>query len=202
MTRDYKYSRSKSKKPLPGWLWLITGFALGLIVAFFVYLHGQQALKEARQSASGIPSELEQRRVEQPPEPAAPAKRKFDFYTLLPELEVMVPAEDLQQDAQERRAQTARQIPDTRSDRNTPAASQHSSGYILQAGSFQKLNEADTLKARPALMGVESSIQTVKVDRSTWHRVRVGPYRDRQQANRMRAKLKKNRIDTMLLMAR
>lgn len=199
MTRDYKYASSKIKKPLPAWLWLITGFALGLIVAFFVYLNGQQALKEARLQALGkTPAVSSAHQAEQPEEPAEPTKRKFDFYTLLPELEVLVPEEE----QTERASEPVPQTPDYRPQAPARSASQAISGYVLQAGSFQKLVEADSLKARLALMGVESSIQTVKVDQGTWHRVRVGPYRDRQQANRMRAKLRKNHIDTVLLVSK
>jgi cell division protein FtsN len=200
MTRDYKYATSKTKQPLPGWLWLITGFALGLIVAFFVYLNGQQALKEARQNALGkAHADLSERQAEQRPEESAEsAKRKFDFYTLLPELEVVVPEEDQPQ----RGSQPVPQAPSHRPEQTGPPASQASSGYVLQAGSFQKLIEADSLKARLALMGMESSIQTVRVNGDTWHRVRVGPYQDRQQANRVRAKLRKNHIDTVLLVTK
>lgn len=199
MTRDYKYASHKTRKPLPGWLWLITGFAMGLVVAFFVYLDGQQSLKEARLQALGkAPAVLSADQAEQSTQPAKPAKPKFDFYTLLPELEVLVPEEE----QTEHDVKPAPPAPDHRPEESASSASQAARGYVLQAGSFQKLAEADSLKARLALMGVESSIQTVKVDQSTWHRVRVGPYRDRQQANRIRAKLKKNHIDTVLLVTK
>ena len=198
MTQDYKYSRSKTRKPLPGWLWLITGFALGLVVAFFVYLNGQRALKELRQSEPRLSQRLEARDMQAPQQAASPEKRKFDFYTLLPELEVIVPDGG----PPERDPQPARQRPDNQAGQKTAVPVQPSTGYLLQAGSFHKLQEADSLKARLALLGVESRIQTVRVDQGTWHRVRVGPYRNRQQANRVRAKLKKNHIDTLLLMAK
>lgn len=199
MTKDYKYARSNTKKPLPGWLWLITGFALGLIVAFFVYLNGQQALKEARLKALGKASaEPSEHHPERPDGSAPPAKRKFDFYTLLPELEVIVPEEGQPQ----RGSDPMPQVPSHRPEETDPPSAQASTAYVLQAGSFQKPVEADSLKARLALMGVESSIQTVRVDKDTWHRVRIGPYRDRQQANRVRAKLRKNHIDTVLFVAK
>ena len=38
-TRDYKHSGRKKQKPaLPGWVWLLSGLAIGLFVALLVYL--------------------------------------------------------------------------------------------------------------------------------------------------------------------
>ena len=74
--------------------------------------------------------------------------------------------------------------------------------YILQAGSFQRLEEADSLKASLALLGVEANIQTVTVDRNTWHRVRVGPYDNLAKLKRVRGRLTRNQIDTVTLQER
>lgn len=178
---------------------MLTGIALGLIIAFFVYLDSRRVMKENRSTVFSAPGELQQDGVER--EQQAPMKRKFDFYTLLPELEVLVPEPSRQEPYQPA-------FPDTSSanvpqpDRKEPTAATPSTSYILQVGSFQKHGEADSLKAQLALLGVESNIQTVNVDNSTWHRVRVGPYRDRQRLNQIRAKLSKNNIDGMLMMAR
>ena len=47
--------------------------------------------------------------------------------------------------------------------------------YYLQAGAFEDPSEADNLKARLALMGVEASVQKVDVpDKGTMHRVLTG----------------------------
>jgi cell division protein FtsN len=47
---------------------------------------------------------------------------------------------------------------------------------FLQLGSFQNENEADNLKAKLALLGVEAKIQSVSIpDKGMVHRVRVGP---------------------------
>lgn len=69
--------------------------------------------------------------------------------------------------------------------------------YFLQAGSFSTTNDAEKLKARLALMGLESSIQTATIpDRGVWYRVRLGPYKDTDELNRTRASLKQNGVDT------
>ncbi|MDO8788571.1 MAG: SPOR domain-containing protein [Sulfuritalea sp.] len=62
--------------------------------------------------------------------------------------------------------------------------------FFLQVGAFQKAADADNLKAKLALTGLEASVQEVSVpDKGTMHRVRVGPFRDPEEMNRARALL-------------
>ncbi len=75
--------------------------------------------------------------------------------------------------------------------------------FFLQAGSFQNAPDADNLKARLALVGVEASIQTTHLpEKGVWHRVRVGPYADVEELNRIRAILKQNGVDAALVKVR
>jgi len=67
--------------------------------------------------------------------------------------------------------------------------------FFLQVGAFQKAAEADNLKARLALTGLEASVQEVTVaDKGTMHRVRVGPFRDPEEMNRARTLLSQNGV--------
>ena len=75
--------------------------------------------------------------------------------------------------------------------------------FFLQAGSFQNAPDADNLKARLALVGIEASIQTTNLpDKGVWHRVRVGPYADVEELNRVRGVLKQNGVDAALVKVR
>jgi len=75
--------------------------------------------------------------------------------------------------------------------------------FFLQTGSFQDVAEADNLKARLALLGLEAMIQTRTLpEKGVWHRVRVGPYEDVEELNRVRSVLKQNNIDTALVKVR
>jgi cell division protein FtsN len=68
---------------------------------------------------------------------------------------------------------------------------------FLQAGSFQRAADADNLKARLALMGVEASVQEAEVaDKGKMFRVRVGPYTSADEMNRARSQLSQNGIQT------
>jgi cell division protein FtsN len=72
--------------------------------------------------------------------------------------------------------------------------------YYLQAGAFQNPAEADNLKARLALLGVETAIQTLELgDKGVLHRVRVGPFRALDEVDRTRALLTQNNIPVTLV---
>ncbi len=84
--------------------------------------------------------------------------------------------------------------------KSTPAAKET---FFLQTGSFQNAPEADNLKARLALLGIEASIQTRTLpEKGVWHRVRVGPYSDIEELNRVRGVLTQNGIEVALVKVR
>lgn len=71
--------------------------------------------------------------------------------------------------------------------------------YVVQAGAFPDFAEADKVKARLALLGIVSEIQTAEADGRTFHRVRIGPINNLDQLNRLRARLRQNRIDFLVI---
>ena len=168
----------KKRKPvtptslLPDWAWLGVGITAGIAIAMMIDIDGWFADRPgAAKQETATPAE-------------SSGKREFDFYTLLPELEIIIPQEE-----------TTSQ--DKQPVKPAPAASQGS--YLLQAGSFKQLGEADSLKARLALLGIESHIQSVNVNNTAWHRVRIGPSKDRQALEQTRKHLSTNHIDTILM---
>ncbi len=61
---------------------------------------------------------------------------------------------------------------------------------FLQVGAFENAAEADSLKARLALAGIEASAQRAQLpDGRTVHRVRVGPFSSPEQMNPVRGRL-------------
>lgn len=191
MTRDYKNTRRHADDPLPGWVWMLAGLTMGLAVALVVYLNQPRVTRAELKADNGAPANpTSGAQAARQPRPAS-AERRFDFYTLLPELEVVVPEN-----------QSRRTPAGNAGVQSAPAQAAASGPYVLQAGSFQRASEADTLKANLALLGVEADIQTVTVDRNTWHRVRIGPYQDLAELNRVRDRLTHNHIDTVTLKER
>jgi cell division protein FtsN len=67
---------------------------------------------------------------------------------------------------------------------------------FLQLGSFQDQDDADNLKAKLALLGIEATIQSVDVPgKGLVHRVKVGPFATPDDVARVRAQLKQNGIN-------
>ncbi|MCG5499638.1 SPOR domain-containing protein [Ectothiorhodospira lacustris] len=190
--------QAEERAPLPGWVWGAAGLAVGLFAAAVVYLQTQ---RDAPTTTTTVAApQIQQQPLQQPlqqPRPAAPApaqkpveeapRPRFDFYTLLPELEVVVPEPQVQ-------PRTAPGGPPP-----PPTPVQQPGRYLLQAGSFRAQQEADRLRASLALMGVEARIQQVSVNGDTWHRVQVGPFTDLDNLNRMRERLHANQVQTIMV---
>ncbi len=163
MPKDYKHRpRGRKDKRAPCWAWLLIGVLLGLFGAFLVYLKEYPRLALITQASSGAatpPASATQ--AQQAGSPAQrPPKPRFEFYTVLPEMEVRVPDE---------------QLPVRQTRREEHAG--ESASYVLQVASFKNHQEADRLRATLALRGMEATIQTVSVNgQQTWHRVRMGPF--------------------------
>ena len=191
MPRDYKSRVMRNeKKSLPGYVWLLSGLAIGLFVAFIVYLDKQP--ESNKDFGSAIQQELDklkqqaQKQKDIKPEPEKTEKeQKFNFYTLLPELEVLIPESETRP-------------PDVATEtRYKPAAGSQPANnklYVLQVASFQNLGDAEKLKANLAFLGITANIQHVTVNNQSWHRVRTGPYKDKQQLYKNQKLLKQNDI--------
>ena len=180
MPRDYKHRAVKKppKKPLPAWLWLITGLLLGGFIVGLVWLKGQSAdaggewvgAKPDR-PPQGAPRPATGTEVPPPPKP------RFDFYNMLPEMEVLVPDEQLDDEP-----------PSIARSASTPPAT-----YLVQVGSFRRTEDAERLKAQLALLGFEAKIVKAKINaQDTRYRVRSGPYAGKDALNSARARLADN----------
>lgn len=67
--------------------------------------------------------------------------------------------------------------------------------YFLQAGAFTNAGDADKLKAKLAMLGMEASVQDATLpDKAVWHRVRLGPYKSTDEMNKAAAILKQNGV--------
>ena len=72
--------------------------------------------------------------------------------------------------------------------------------YWLQAGSFSAQSDAENLKARLALGGWEANVQEGNVpDKGVRYRVRLGPYDDADELNRMKAELARRGFDVAVI---
>mgnify|MGYP003383340069 CR=1 FL=1 len=107
-------------------------------------------------------------------------KPRFEFYKILPGADAPSPQ--------------AAPKPDAATP--PPAAD----ALFLQAGAFQKPADADNLKARLALMGVEASVQQVSLaEKGVMHRVRIGPYANPDEMAKTRTLLAQNGIQASVV---
>ena len=90
-------------------------------------------------------------------------------------------------------------VPDSEPESPPPSPVDTPGMYVLQMGAFTRQTEAESLKARLALVGMTARIQPVMVDRQTYYRVRIGPTDDLAQLNADRARLQQHRFDSILL---
>ena len=157
----------------------MAGLTIGLFVAFLVYLRE-------------LPVPNESDNPKRPVVDNSKPKPVFNFYDILPELEVVVP--DLEVKPKDQKTQTA----ETKTPSPTPQLAAGEK-FILQVGSFNQFDEADKLKAHLALLGIEAFIQKVAVDNKQWHRVRIGPFEDRKTLNLTRKQLQENSIEAITL---
>jgi cell division protein FtsN len=71
--------------------------------------------------------------------------------------------------------------------------------YFLQAGAFREMSDAETTRAKLALLGFEASISDRASDAGVLHRVRIGPYNQVETMNKARAKLIDSGIDVAIV---
>jgi len=170
--RPNKKKEAAPKRQIPAWIWLFSGIAIGVFISFLAFL------ADITPDPS-VPAPLAQR----PADADATADQqttatRFDFYTLLPEREVIVPT-------------------DKNTDKSEP---REAVIYILQAGSFRKLADADRLRAQLILMGYDTNVDAVSSKGGDlWHRVQIGPFQSRSALAKARSRLINKGIDTLLL---
>jgi len=201
-TRDYKTpERTRPNRPRrggSGFFWFVTGAVVG---AFGV---GLAWMLQDRITPPVTASPQTQAKP--------PTKPSFVFHQLLPEMEVVVPDEELnvappplptpppRQPQESASPQPSSPIPvQTTKAEQAEGPSADGASYLVQVASFREASDAEQLKARLALLGVQARIQQVTVDGKSYHRVRAGPYKGKQKVNDTRALLGKNGFESIVI---
>jgi len=193
MTRDYKNSERKGSERRGGssfllgiLIGLLLGLGLALGVAWYInkmpspFLTRSTPAAKIKTPKAVVPDATKN---EDKQTRAPDSKPRFDFYKILPGNEE--PATEQQMKDAQSKSAVAKEA------------------FFLQAGAFQNASDADNLKARLALLGVEAGIQTTTVpDKGVWHRVRIGPYTSVEELTRTRDTLKQNGVETTLIKVR
>lgn len=206
---------------IPGWLWGLAGMAAGFFLA--QHQHGTAPWQEQSEPPQATvlpkPSSSEEREAARETEGAAqPSMPTFEFYTLLPETEVIAPGVTLPSSVV--RPEVAEQVAgsdpgddpiaqviaaNTRPEEQVSTAqvsaanSSTPSRYVLQAASFRELSDAEQLRGRLRNLSLLAQISEVQADGNTWHRVQVGPYEDTRELNRAQDLMSTQGIEPLLI---
>ena len=141
-------------------------------------------------------------------DPAAADKPRFDFYKILPGIEepkVQAEAKKSPDRAVVEQAKTGLADKTAKAPEKVAAAEPTTAAKLperfwLQAGSFATETDAENLKARLAFAGWQASIQQGAVpEKGTRYRVRLGPYDNTDELNRIRSDLAKNGFDVAVI---
>jgi cell division protein FtsN len=83
-----------------------------------------------------------------------------------------------------------------------PDARRDEGGYMLQAGAFRASPDAEGMKARLALLGLEARVIPAEINGQPMYRVRIGPFAQQEEANRARQRLADGGIDASVIRQR
>ena len=185
MVKGRRTTKSKADRT-SRFIWMLYGLTIGLLVAASAYKLDQWGLffGEPTGGNNETPPRVvvtEPQRNSAAPEEPHPAER-FDFYDILPNFEVVLPAVESE----------------VTPDREIVPIGEPGS-YVLQAGSFTNVTDAERMRATLALLGLESRLQRVSIDEDVYHRVRIGPLSNLNELNRYRRQLREAEVEILLI---
>jgi cell division protein FtsN len=193
--------REKERSAWPAWVWLGIGVLLGLTLSALVLIKDwapmlrKKNLPQPNVDAT-TPHDSDQTVVDEAAKKPAPPKKTYEFYTVLPEMEVVIPDAELSAKAraeQQRQQQGTAQTPPAGT-ASIPAAADVGAHYVLLAGSYTEAKAADEAKAKLALLGIVAKVQSITINGKVWNRVMVGPYANASDTEAARTTLADNGV--------
>ena len=179
MPQDYakRHSTVAESADIPRWSWFVIGFMFGLFAAFVFYLWKFVPVDPT--SNIKTPTADIIAGTNRSTNLTNSNEIQWDFYEIFPKSEVPVIEEY---------SPTGEKfiVPETYS-------------YALQTGSFRNPDDADRLRAKLILTGLEVYIQEFNQHGIKWHRVLVGPIDSKRELNRIRDRLAREDIETIRL---
>lgn len=216
---------------LPGWVWGLAGMAAGFFLA--QHQHGTAPWQDTpsdqpQATVLSKPESAERAAARENETASEPSMPTFEFYTLLPETEVIAPgvtlpssvtrpevAEQVDVQAAESASTQTSSTDDpiaqviaanTRPEEQAstaqptvPASTSAPNRYVLQAASFRELSDAEQLRSRLRNLSLLAQISEVQAGGDTWHRVQVGPYEDTRELNRAQDLMTTQGIEPLLI---
>ena len=115
--------------------------------------------------------------------PPANAFAKYDSYETLPLFGAVVSEKDK----------------DVKSDLPSGAKIERPGAYVLQAGSYRNLADAERVRTQLVMHGVQAKVQRVALDADVWYRVRAGVISNLDELNEVRKQLQQAELDALVI---
>jgi cell division protein FtsN len=179
-------------------LGLILGLAIAAAVAYYLARAG---LSSPLPVPGATKDATRANKTDMPATAGPPEKPRFDFYKILPGAEE--PRIGTERKATDKAVERPvdKAGPDTVAKAGPPAGAVKPADRMwLQAGAFASQSDAEALKARLALAGWEAAVQPATLpDQSVRYRVRVGPFDNTDEVNRVKGELGKSGFDAAVI---
>lgn len=218
MARDYARSKSRGHNSASGWMWLVIGLVIGLAVAGLMFLkkHESSQRRYVEHEHAKKPHEKQKQNATTS---SAHAQPQFDFYTMLPKMQVNGVANTATSETKPITTPAKApnpplvQLPKPTLSPDLPSASSASAQkakppatttttkpekYALQIASVRNTADLDSLKAQLSMLGYDVMVKPFKNGNITLHRVMVGPYKSRSEAIKQQAQLRTNKISSVI----
>ncbi len=208
--------RPKSASGTNHWVWLMAGMLMGIlgITAIFLFVTGKWPLDNLKNNlsqasfirnsnmlVSNTTPKKDKKNIAKPKKTKVVQKAqkketpRFEFYQLLPGMEVPLPEPTTTTTS----AKTPpKPTPNLATTEKKLAAAQ----YLIQAGTFRSLVNAESLKKRLGLKGLTPQIQKIEAEDGVWYRVTLGPFASEALALNQKALLAKEKIPGILILQR
>lgn len=196
-------ARQRGGVSVPGWLWGLAGLVAGFALSQYFQESAPPLATVMPKPPSSAPAPQngaatgQSANAPQQPATAKPSMPTFEFYTLLPESEVIAPKVEAYHSTPRPEEDSAA---NDASEGAEAAAATGSGSYVLQAASFRNASDAKGLAGRLQDLGLLAKITKVQANGDqTWHRVQVGPYQDTRELSRARDLMTTQGIEPLMI---
>jgi cell division protein FtsN len=163
---------------------LVIGLAIALVVAIYITNAPVPFLNKVQRPTDNAPAASTDGRL---PDPNRP------LYGNVP-----MPKGDAQK-AEPAKAEPPKVADAKQAAPGKTAPAEDATRYLLQAGAFKTPVDADAMRARLALLGLDAKVYPIEQGGATLYRVRVGPYSSIDDINRIRKLMAENSIEAQVV---
>jgi cell division protein FtsN len=170
--------RSQARKPqrqTPGWVLAGGGVLAGLAIATLLFIGGVIDTEAPLQTGGNQASNASAPTTHNDTADERSQETEYTFYEQLPNARPSAPPSE--------------PVVERRNDERE---------YLVQAGSFKKFEDAESLKAQLAFLGLAAQVEPVEVEDTRVYRVVLGPYDSRRNADQVQRQLRENQYDALL----